>query len=105
MRSTPFGGNIDCSEIAERIFQEGGAVRPGLKFTTDSPSDAAEADQHVTLEEIYRYGTRVDFIDPPHNAKVVFSGPGVTFLARGSHAGFRRAKIPRASKRHRYTAW
>ncbi|GGV86549.1 hypothetical protein GCM10010294_67280 [Streptomyces griseoloalbus] len=84
-------GKLQIYSVEERLGDStvcvvrcvGGVVRPGRQFTTAFPSDAAEADQRVTLEEIYRYGARVDFIDPPHNAKVVFSGPGVTVLARG----------------------
>ncbi|MET7296791.1 hypothetical protein ABZS79_32640 [Streptomyces griseoloalbus] len=91
METESMSGKLQIYSVEERLGDStvcvvrcvGGVVRPGRQFTTAPPSDAAEADQHVTLEEIYRYGATVDFIDPPHNAKVVFSGPGVTILARG----------------------
>lgn len=61
----------------------GGIVRPGQRFSVDSEGDSPGGDSAVTLDWIDRYGRRVDFIDPPHNAKVRFFGEEVKSLREG----------------------
>jgi hypothetical protein len=47
--------------------------------------DGAEDDVAlVALEQILRYERPVDFVDPPHTAKVRLTGEGVGRLERGS---------------------
>ncbi|MFF4753453.1 hypothetical protein ACWD5R_09615 [Streptomyces sp. NPDC002514] len=62
----------------------GGIVRPGQRFDVGSPSaDHSNERSQIVLDWIDRYGNRVDFVDPPHNAKVHFSGSGVSLLEKG----------------------
>ncbi|WP_139140478.1 hypothetical protein [Streptomyces thermolilacinus] len=60
-----------------------GVVRIGDVFTTaeNSPNTATTL---LSIEKIERYReVFVDFIDPPHAAKVHFSGPGTGSLEHG----------------------
>ena len=61
----------------------GGVARTGHRFTTNSAPDSLGENISITLTRIIRYGETVDFVDPPHNAKVDFSGEGVSVLERG----------------------
>lgn len=61
----------------------GGIVRPGQKFDVGASVDSPCEGFRVSLDLIERYGYRVDFIDPPNNARVHFKGDGVSLLARG----------------------
>ncbi|MET9893909.1 hypothetical protein OG788_27015 [Streptomyces sp. NBC_00647] len=63
----------------------GGIVRTGQRFDVGRDViPAGESHGVVTLDWIDRYGRRVDFVDPPHNAKVLFSGEGAPFLKEGA---------------------
>ncbi|WP_413757563.1 hypothetical protein [Streptomyces sp. MMBL 11-3] len=57
----------------------GGVARVGQRFDVGSAGEVS----HVTLDRIHRYGQQVDFVDPPHNAKVHLSGEGVPLLTEG----------------------
>lgn len=61
----------------------GGVVRPGQHFDTGSAIEDPNVTLEVMLEWINRYGHFVDFFDPPHNAKVHFTGDGVALLKAG----------------------
>ncbi len=61
----------------------GGIARTGRRFNVNTVAHSSEAIAPLVLEEINRYGRTVDFVDPPHNAKVLLSGKGVSALARG----------------------
>jgi hypothetical protein len=61
----------------------GGVVRVGQRFHIGSGVDSSGEGSGITLDRIDRYGRQMDFIDPPHNAKVYFSGEGVDFLESG----------------------
>jgi hypothetical protein len=61
----------------------GGIVRPGQLFDVNSLSGNPNERSHITLDWIDQYRQRVDFIDPPHSAKVHFSGGGVSLLEKG----------------------
>lgn len=61
----------------------GGIARTGRRFSVDASLDPSGEVAPITLERIIRYGRTVDFVDPPHNAKVHFSGRGVSALVRG----------------------
>lgn len=61
----------------------GGVVRPGQTFVPVGISEES-AEGYVTLTAIERYGENVDFFDPPHSARVHFSGRSVGNLIRGS---------------------
>ncbi|GGQ83261.1 hypothetical protein GCM10010250_63340 [Streptomyces althioticus] len=61
----------------------GGIARTGHRFTVNSAPDSSGENMPITLTRIIRYGETVNFVDPPHNAKVDFSGEGVSALARG----------------------
>ncbi|NUK04319.1 hypothetical protein HRW23_13800 [Streptomyces lunaelactis] len=62
----------------------GGVVRVGQVFTHECPSGASVTDLRLTLDRIERYvGQYVDFFDPPHAARVHFSGTSTSALARG----------------------
>ncbi|MGA5119499.1 putative T7SS-secreted protein [Streptomyces pseudogriseolus] len=54
MRSTPVGGNIDCSEIAENILRETGGGKI-INFTLHGDSDIRIPEQGGRLAEDYRY--------------------------------------------------
>ena len=60
----------------------GGIVRAGQKFKFDSPADAAGDVTHMTLDWINQYQRPVDFIGPPHSAKVQLSGNAVAALEK-----------------------
>ncbi|MEU6471938.1 hypothetical protein ABZ927_04015 [Streptomyces massasporeus] len=61
----------------------GGLVRPGQRFTVE-PADGTSGESfRVELDWIDRYGHRVEFVDPPHNARVHLSGGGVSHLRKG----------------------
>ncbi|MDT6983399.1 hypothetical protein ACFSUJ_31330 [Streptomyces lusitanus] len=53
----------------------GGIARTGQRYSSGEIAP-------LTLEHITRYGRAVDFVDPPHNAKVRFSGEGARGLVR-----------------------
>jgi ketosteroid isomerase-like protein len=57
----------------------GGVARTGQRFAVE-PCDAPT----VTLEEILRYGQSVEFVDPPHTAKVRLTGEAVGMVVRGA---------------------
>ncbi|MDQ1048250.1 hypothetical protein QFZ76_006486 [Streptomyces sp. V4I2] len=61
----------------------GGVVHTGEHFSieSDTPPNAAMAP--IILDWINRYEQLVDFIDPPHSAKVQLSGKAVVGLERG----------------------
>lgn len=61
----------------------GGVVRPGQRFSFESVSGNLGESLYIVLDWIDRYGRRVDFVDPPHNARVHFSGSGVSLLEKG----------------------
>lgn len=61
----------------------GGVVRLGQRFDVGSATQDPAATVQVLLEWINRYGNFVDFFDPPHNAKVHFTGEGVALLKAG----------------------
>ncbi|MEU7559219.1 hypothetical protein [Streptomyces eurythermus] len=56
-----------------------GVARTGQRFAVE-PYDAPT----MTLEEILRYERPVEFVDPPHNAKVRLTGEAVGMLGRGT---------------------
>ncbi|MFD4725175.1 hypothetical protein ACFWNW_08835 [Streptomyces seoulensis] len=51
----------------------GGVARVGQEFAGA-----------MTLDRILRYGREVEFLEPPHSAKVRLSGAGVHALERGA---------------------
>jgi len=61
----------------------GGAPRTGQQFVVESESDSAGAASSFTLDWINRYERMMDFIDPPHTARVHLSGEAVAVLERG----------------------
>lgn len=58
-------------------------MRAGQRFSVDNAGDDSAAGPQVMLEWINRYGSSVDFVDPPHNAKVHFIGEGASLLRGG----------------------
>ncbi|MFJ2233007.1 hypothetical protein [Streptomyces sp. NPDC087859] len=58
----------------------GGVVRPGQLF---NPEPLSGNPSEIALDWIDQYQRRVDFIDPPHSAKVHFSGGGVSLVEKG----------------------
>lgn len=62
----------------------GGVVRRGQIFVPEGITEKLATDVHLTITEIEWYGKNVDFIDPPHAARVYFSGGSVGNLTRGS---------------------
>ncbi|USQ83237.1 immunity 50 family protein [Streptomyces phaeoluteigriseus] len=61
----------------------GGRVRAGQRFEVDRDVDATADTPPLMLDWINRYERPVDFIGPPHSAKVHLSGEGVATLTRG----------------------
>jgi len=61
----------------------GGIARVGQQFDVASAVDSSGNVSSVTLDWLKRYERPMDFVDPPHNAKVHFSGAGVTMLKAG----------------------
>ncbi|MFI1397565.1 hypothetical protein [Streptomyces sp. NPDC020681] len=61
----------------------GGVVRVGQMFTCERPSPSTAADVRLSLDRIERYGRDVDFVDPPHSARVHLSGDWLPTLVRG----------------------
>ncbi|TQE24200.1 hypothetical protein Sipo8835_33635 [Streptomyces ipomoeae] len=61
----------------------GGIVRAGQKFHTETPGDTTRDSPSINLDWINRHERMMDFIDPPHSAKVHLSGQGVSALKRG----------------------
>lgn len=61
----------------------GGVVRTGQTFTIGTTSDATHSSSSMTLDWINRYEQLVDFVSPPHSAKVRLSGHGIAALERG----------------------
>lgn len=89
METEPAQGRLQIYSVEERgaayatciVRCVGGIARTGQRFNAAADSPGEEVS--ITLDKIIRYGRTVDFIDPPHNAKVEFSGPGVIVLTRG----------------------
>ncbi|MGW1182827.1 hypothetical protein ACWD7Y_16905 [Streptomyces drozdowiczii] len=61
----------------------GGVARTGRHFTLHAPTTAATAPALLTLDHINCYGVAMEFLDPPHSAKVRLSGDGTDSLAKG----------------------
>ncbi|MFJ3090804.1 hypothetical protein [Streptomyces sp. NPDC086838] len=61
----------------------GGVARTGQHFTLRSPTAAATAPALLTLDHINCYGKAMEFLDPPHSARVRLSGDGTDSLAKG----------------------
>ena len=61
----------------------GGVVRAGQRFTVASASEPSDERFSIALDWIDRYGRRVDYVDPPHNARVHLSGGGIPLLEKG----------------------
>lgn len=61
----------------------GGIVRTGQKFRMEATGDATDDSSLMSLDWINRYEKLIEFIDPPHSAKVHLSGQGVSLLERG----------------------
>ncbi|GGV66310.1 hypothetical protein GCM10010228_18860 [Streptomyces massasporeus] len=61
----------------------GGRVHTGRRFTVESADGRSGEGFHVELDWIDRYGQYVEFVDPPHNARVHLSGSGVSGLRKG----------------------
>ncbi|OSZ62381.1 hypothetical protein OQI_00250 [Streptomyces pharetrae CZA14] len=61
----------------------GGVPRTGQQFAAESASDSADTASPFTLDWINRYERMMDFIDPPHTAKVHLTGEAVAVLERG----------------------
>ncbi|MFI9749406.1 hypothetical protein [Streptomyces collinus] len=60
-----------------------GVVRTGQHFSIDSDTGSKMIAAPLILDWINRYERLVDFIDPPHSAKVHMSGEVVGTLERG----------------------
>ncbi|WP_265568442.1 hypothetical protein [Streptomyces hygroscopicus] len=61
----------------------GGIVRTGQQFGVGSTLNPTRDPSVITLVWIKRYEQLMEFIDPPHNAKVHFVGAGASALERG----------------------
>jgi hypothetical protein len=61
-----------------------GVVRTGQHFSIDSDTGSNVIAAPLILDWINRYERLVDFIDPPHSAKVHMSGEVVGTLERGA---------------------
>lgn len=61
----------------------GGVVRRGQTFDVTPHVDDPAADSRISLAWIERYGRRIEFVDPPHSARVLFTGAGVSALTKG----------------------
>ncbi|MET9757599.1 hypothetical protein ABZ016_00845 [Streptomyces sp. NPDC006372] len=61
----------------------GGLVRPGRRFSIGSADEVSGERFHIMLNWIDRYEHRVDYFDPPHSARVHFSGSGAFLLKKG----------------------
>ena len=61
----------------------GGVVRVGQRLALEPNVSLSPENPDLTLGSITRYEKRIDFIDPPHNAKVHLSGRAVDSLERG----------------------
>lgn len=61
----------------------GGVVRTGQRFSVNPATNDSTGRPWVLLDWINRYGSLVQFVDPPHNAKVHFTGDGVSQLKEG----------------------
>lgn len=61
----------------------GGIVRPGQLFVIESTVESPSKAFRVSLDWIECYGRRVEFVDPPHNARVQLAGDGVSLLVKG----------------------
>jgi hypothetical protein len=83
-------GRLQVHEVEEKgdasaiciVRCVGGTPRTGQKFTTEKNPGVIPGSSTVTLESIIRHNKEMDFIDPPHNARVRLSGE-VLFLWRG----------------------
>ncbi|GGX19866.1 hypothetical protein GCM10010297_46310 [Streptomyces malachitofuscus] len=84
-------GRLQINSIEARMAETamcvvwcvGGVVRPGHRFTRVTAEPPSQ-ERYFSIDEVIRYGRRAAFVDAPHNAKVNFSGPEVSSLARGS---------------------
>ncbi|MFI2629297.1 hypothetical protein ACH5A2_02715 [Streptomyces collinus] len=61
-----------------------GVVRTGQHFSIDSDTGSNMIAAPLILDWINRYERLVDFIDPPHSAKVHMSGEVAGTLERGA---------------------
>jgi hypothetical protein len=61
----------------------GGVVRTGRQFKIGSTAHVTGDPSLLSLDWINRYEKMMDFIDPPHSARVHLSGNGVAALKRG----------------------
>ncbi|MFE0771737.1 hypothetical protein [Streptomyces sp. NPDC058861] len=61
----------------------GGVARVGQIFVAQG-EESDRPSQRYTLERIDRYNRRVEFFDPPHNARVHLSGRPLAGLSEGS---------------------
>jgi hypothetical protein len=61
----------------------GGIVSPGQRFTVHLESEDSGKCFQVVLDWINRYGHLVEFVDPPHDAKVRLTGDGAPLLREG----------------------
>lgn len=61
-----------------------GVARLGQAFTSVAADRDVPADLHLTVTRIERYRNDVEFFDPPHTARVEFSGKSVDSLSRGA---------------------
>ncbi|MFE9020119.1 hypothetical protein ACFYNL_16360 [Streptomyces sp. NPDC007808] len=61
----------------------GGVIYPGQNLVTEPIAGSPAGEVQVSLDWIECYGRRVDFVDPPHSARVQFSGRGLSMLAKG----------------------
>ncbi|MEU6816114.1 hypothetical protein [Streptomyces sp. NPDC046860] len=74
----------DGSEAAICIVRcVGGIVRVGQNFYFSASTPGVDVHSPMRLNEIIRYEKPVDFMDPPHSAKVYISGAGVARLEHG----------------------
>ncbi|GHA87436.1 hypothetical protein GCM10010392_12180 [Streptomyces clavifer] len=60
-----------------------GIARVGQTLGPDGAEEVS-ADSLITLKAIERYGSSVDFFDPPGTARVFLAGESVKALSRGS---------------------
>jgi hypothetical protein len=85
-------GKLQIYEVEERTATAvtcivrcvAGVVRTGQHFSIDSDACSNMIAAPLILDWINRYERLVDFIDPPHGAKVHISGEVVGTLERGA---------------------
>ncbi|MGW1912400.1 hypothetical protein ACWCQS_17185 [Streptomyces sp. NPDC002076] len=71
-----------------------GIARTGQKFSSSAVVDANARQDYMTLDWIRHYEKPVDFLEPPHNAKVHLSGKGIDELKRGVILDSRQISAP-----------